>query len=63
MLLAIGPLAIPRLWQSPGFSRSAKILWTPFIALVLLIVILMMVVLGPSLEHWLEGSSALDLFR
>jgi hypothetical protein len=28
MLLVIGPLAIPQLWQSQGFSRSAKILWT-----------------------------------
>ena len=63
MLLAIGPLAIPQLWQSQGFSRRAKILWTLSVALVSLIVILMMVAIGPSLEHWLEESSALDLFR
>jgi hypothetical protein len=63
MLLAIGPLAIPQLWQSHGFSRSAKILWTLSVALVSLIVILMMVAIGPGLEHWLEESSTRDLFR
>ena len=55
MLLAIGPLAIPQLWQGEGFSRRAKILWTLFVALVSLIVILMMVAISPGLEHWLEG--------
>ena len=63
MLLVIGPLAIPQLWQSQGFSRSAKILWTFFIGLVSLIVILAMVAIGPGLEHWIEKSSAPVLFR
>ncbi len=63
MLLAIGPVAIPQLWQSQGFSRRAKILWTLSIVLVSLIVLLMMVAIGPGLELWLEESSALDLFR
>jgi hypothetical protein len=63
MLLVIGPLAIPQLWQSPGFSRSVKILWTFFVGLVSLIVILVMVAIGPGLEHWLAESSAASLFR
>jgi hypothetical protein len=63
MLLVIGPLAIPQLWQSQGFSRSAKILWTFFVGLVSLIVILVMVAIGPGLEHWIERSSAPVLFR
>ena len=63
MLLVIGPLAIPQLWQSQGFSRSAKILWTFFIGVVSLIVILVMVAIGPGLEHWIEKSSAPGLFR
>ena len=63
MLLVIGPLAIPQLWQSQGFSRRAKILWTLSIALVSLILILTMVAIGPGLEHWLEESPALDQFR
>ena len=63
MLLVIGPLAIPQLWQSQGFSRSAKILWTFFIGLISLIVILVMVAVGPALEQWIEKSSAAVLFR
>ena len=62
MLLVIGPLAIPQLWQSPGFSRSAKILWTFAVSLVSLILILVMVAIGPGLEHWIEKSSAAVLF-
>ena len=56
MLLVIGPLAIPQLWQSQGFSRRAKILWTCIISVVSLIVILLMVAIGPGLEHWIERS-------
>ena len=63
MLVMIGPLAIPQLWQSQGFSRTAKILWTLFVGLVSLIVILVMVAIGPGLEHWIEKSSAPVLFR
>ena len=28
MLLFVGPLALPLLWQSPNFSRTARWLWT-----------------------------------
>ena len=63
MLLVIGPLAIPLLWQSQGFSRGAKILWTCTIVVVSLIMILLMVAIGPGLEHWIERSSAPVLFR
>jgi TM2 domain-containing membrane protein YozV len=28
MLLLIGPLALPLLWQSPNFSRSGRWIWT-----------------------------------
>ena len=63
MLLVIGPLAIPQLWQSQGFSRSAKILWTFSIGLISLIVILAMVAVGPGLEDWIEMSSGAVLFR
>ena len=62
MLLVAGPLAIPQLWQSPGFSRSVKILWTCSIGVVSLIVILLMVAIGPGLERWIERSSAQVLF-
>ena len=63
MLLVIGPLAVPQLWQSPGFSRGAKVSWTFFIVLVSMVMILAMVAMGPALEQWLEESSALGLVR
>jgi hypothetical protein len=28
MLLLVGPLALPLLWQSPNFSLTARWLWT-----------------------------------
>lgn len=33
MLCLIGPFAIPLLWQSARFSKSAKILWTVLVIL------------------------------
>lgn len=42
MLLAVGPFAFPLLWQSPKFSRGAKIIWTVLITLIALGVILVM---------------------
>lgn len=34
MLLAVGPFALPLLWQSDQFSREAKILWSFFVMVV-----------------------------
>ena len=34
MLLTVGPFAIPLLWQSPRFSKTAKILWTILVILI-----------------------------
>ena len=28
MLLLVGPLALPLLWQSPNFSRASRLVWT-----------------------------------
>src|SRR5258706_1585051 len=28
MLLLVGPLALPLLWQSPNFSRTSRLVWT-----------------------------------
>ena len=28
MLLLVGPLALPLLWQSPNFSRAGRLVWT-----------------------------------
>lgn len=42
MLLIVGPFAIPMLWANPGFSRSAKVVWT---ALVVAIAVLFIVII------------------
>lgn len=63
MLLVIGPLALPQLWQSPGFSRKAKVSWTAVVGLVSVTVILLMVAIGPAVEHWLEHGAPRDLLR
>lgn len=34
MLLMVGPFAIPLLWQSPKFSKTAKIFWTAAVILI-----------------------------
>ena len=31
MLLLVGPLALPLLWQSPNFSRTGRWLWTTIV--------------------------------
>jgi hypothetical protein len=48
MLLLVGPLALPLLWQNPNFSRTARWTWT-------LIVVggALLFVTTPYLMHWL----------
>ncbi len=50
MLVAVGPFALPLLWQSQRFSRGAKIAWTVVVIVVALLGILMVAALGPLLE-------------
>lgn len=54
MLLTVGPGAIPLLWHSPRFSRTAKTMWTVFVILVFLGGILFITVVGPAVERWLQ---------
>jgi hypothetical protein len=39
MLVLVGPLALPLLWQSPHFSRAARWLWTVLVVSVALLFI------------------------
>jgi len=41
MLLAVGPFAVPLLWRSSKFSRTAKILWTVTVVLIALVAIVL----------------------
>ena len=48
MLLLVGPLALPLLWQSPNFSRTARWTWT-----VTVIVAALLFIATPYLLKWL----------
>jgi hypothetical protein len=48
MLLLVGPLALPLLWQSPHFSRFARWTWTVIVAAAIV-----MFVATPYLLSWL----------
>ena len=54
MLLTIGPMALPLLWQSPRFSRTAKLLWTAAVILIALLGILSVTLIGPAMERGLR---------
>jgi len=54
MLLTVGPMALPLLWQSPRFSRGGKIGWTVAVILIVLVGIAMLLVIGPAVEHALQ---------
>lgn len=55
MLLAVGPMALPLLWQSARFSKNAKIIWTIFVILIAILSILFLVFVGPSVERLLRN--------
>ena len=55
MLLAVGPMALPLLWQSARFSKNAKIIWTIFVILIAILSILFLVFIGPSVERLLRN--------
>ncbi|HSF58210.1 MAG TPA: hypothetical protein VLD83_09075 [Candidatus Binatia bacterium] len=48
MLLLVGPLALPLLWQSPNFSRAARWIWT-----LIVVGAALLFVATPYLMHWL----------
>ncbi len=54
MLLVVGPMAIPLLWQSRAFSRGSKIGWTVFVIAVALLIIVSLLAIGPAIERLLQ---------
>ena len=59
MLLTVGPMALPMLWRSPAFSRTAKIVWTAVVVLIALLVLVALAVIGPAVESVLQQGSGL----
>jgi len=58
MLLTVGPFAIPLLWQSAKFSKTAKILWTVAVILIAFISIAVMTFTASFLEHVMKQVGA-----
>lgn len=58
MLLMIGPFAIPLLWQSQKFSRTAKILWTVGVILIALLAIAVTTFLASFLDQFMKSAGA-----
>jgi uncharacterized protein DUF5683 len=50
MLLLVGPLALPLLWQSPNFSNTTRWLWT-----VIVVGAVLMFITTPYLLEWVVG--------
>jgi TM2 domain-containing membrane protein YozV len=48
MLLLVGPLALPLLWQSPHFSRPARWIWT-----LIVVIAALLFIATPTLLKWL----------
>jgi len=61
MLLAVGPLALPLLWQSQRFSRAAKLVWTGAVIIIALLAIYALVVVGPLVERFFSDQVLLGL--
>ena len=61
MLLAVGPLALPLLWQSGRFSRATKLAWTVAVIIIALLAIYALVVIGPIVERLLSNPGQLLL--
>jgi len=55
LLLLIGPFALPLLWQSPYFSRTARWTWTVIVGGAALLFIL-----TPYLTSWAPGQLSLE---
>lgn len=58
MLVTLGPFALPLLWQSPAFSRAAKIWLTVVVVAIALFAVLLIVLMGAFLEDRLPAAAA-----
>lgn len=57
MLFMVGPFAIPLLWQSPKFSKGAKIFWTVLVILMALVAIAVTTFLASSLDAFVKQNA------
>lgn len=57
MLFTVGPMALPFLWQSSGFSRRAKWLWTAAIFAIAALSLWFVLAVGPLIERLLRSAA------
>jgi hypothetical protein len=51
LLFTVGPFALPLLWQTTAFSKSAKITWTVVVIAIAVGSVLLVAAIGPMLEQ------------
>jgi TM2 domain-containing membrane protein YozV len=54
MLLMVGPFALPLLWQSPKFSKTAKIVWTLIVVLIAFLAIVTVMFTASFLNSFMK---------
>ena len=57
MLLMVGPFAIPLLWQSGRFSKTAKIVWTLVVILIAVFAIVTLTFMASFLDLFMKQAS------
>ena len=58
MLLTVGPFALPLLWQSVKFSKTAKILWTVTVILIAFLAIATLTLSASFLDQFMKQAGA-----
>jgi hypothetical protein len=61
MIVTVGAMAIPLLWQSPHLSPMAKRVWMVLGILNTLFALLFLAILGPVMERFLQDLQAASL--
>jgi len=57
MLFMVGPFAIPLLWQSPKFSKTAKVVWTVLVVLMAFVAIAVTTFLASSMDAFVQQNT------
>ena len=58
MLLLVGPFALPLLWQSSKFSKTARIAWTAVVMLIALLAIVTLTFSASFLDQLMKQAGA-----
>lgn len=62
LFIFAGPFAVPLLWQSSKFSRSAKVICTILVTVVVLVAILILILFRPMFDEIMKQNSSVIIF-